>query len=83
MSTEVVWVNRNLAVIARLYRIRNVQPVWNKHADGTYKVTLQSGERGVSAVFDADELTAAFKGSETAQSTVIRNLTQIVRSLAA
>jgi hypothetical protein len=83
MSTEVVWVNRNIAVLARLHHIRGLQPTWKKQGDGQYHLTLQSGQRGVSDVFNADDLLAAFKGGEQAQTTVICRLTELVRSLEA
>jgi hypothetical protein len=81
MSTEIVWANRNLAVLARLYRLRNIQPAWTPHGDGHYRVTLRSGNRAVNLVLDRSELIAAWKGSETDQSTIIRNLTQFIRAL--
>ena len=31
MTTEIVWANRNLAMLARLYRLRNMQPAWNAY----------------------------------------------------
>jgi hypothetical protein len=81
MSTEIVWANRNLAVLARLYRLRNIQPAWDPHGDGQYRVTLRSGDRVVSVVLNRSELVAAWKGSEVDQSAIIRNLTQFLRAL--
>jgi hypothetical protein len=81
MSTEIVWANRNLAVLARLYRLRNIQPAWKPQGDGQYRVTLRSGDRVVSVVLNRDELIAAWKGSEVDQSAIIRNLTQFLRAL--
>jgi hypothetical protein len=83
MSSEIVWANRNLAVLARLYRVRNIQPLWNHQADGQYRVTLRCGERSASIVIGRDELLAACKGSEADQSAVIRTLTQFIRTLTA
>jgi hypothetical protein len=80
MSTEIVWANRNLAVLARLYRLRNIRPAWNRHGDGQYCVTLRHGERAGSAVLNRSELIAAWHGSEAAQSVVIRSLTQFIRT---
>ena len=81
MSTEIVWANRNLAVLARLYRLRNIQPAWDPHDNGGYRVTLRCGDRAASVVLDRNELIAAFRGSEADQSTIIRTLTQFVRAL--
>jgi hypothetical protein len=81
MSTEIVWANRNLAVLARLYRLRNIQPAWNPHGSEGYRVTLRCGDRAASVVLDRNELIAAWRGSEADQSTVIRALTQFIRTL--
>jgi hypothetical protein len=82
MSTEIVWANRNLAVLGRLYRLRNVQPAWNPCGDGQYRVTLSCGDRAGSVVLNRSELVAAWQGSEADQSAIIRSLTQFLRSLA-
>jgi hypothetical protein len=81
MSTEIVWANRNLAVLARLYRLRNIQPAWNPDGSEGYRVTLRCGDRAASVVLDRNELIAAWRGSETDQSAVIRALTQFIRAL--
>ena len=81
MSTEIVWANRNLAVLARLYRLRNIQPAWNSQGTGEYRVTLRYGDRAASVVLDRNELIAAWRGSEADQSAIIRTLTQFVRAL--
>jgi hypothetical protein len=81
MSTEIVWANRNLAVLARLYHLRNIRPAWNRHGDGQYRVTLRHGERTGSAVLNRSELIAAWQGSEADQSVIIRSLTQFIRTL--
>ena len=81
MSTEIVWANRNLAVLARLYRLRNIQPAWNPQGAGEYRVTLRCGDRAASVVLDRNELISAWRGSEADQSTIIRTLTQFIRAL--
>ena len=81
MSSEIVWANRNLAVLARLYRVRNIKPLWNQHGDGQYRITLHSGDRAASIVVSRDELLAACKGSEAEQSAVIRMLTEFIRTM--
>ena len=81
MSTEIVWANRNLAELARLYRLRNVQPASNPYGDGKYRVTLCCGERMASVVLEPNELIAAWKGSEADQSAIIRSLSQFMRAL--
>jgi hypothetical protein len=83
MSTEIVWANRNLAVLARLYRLRNIQPAWNHYGEEQYRVTLRSGDRAASLVLSRNELVAAWKGSEVDQSAVIRSLTQFLRAFMA
>jgi hypothetical protein len=67
--------------LARLHRLRNVQPSWNPHEDGQYRVTLCCGDRTVSVVLKRSELIAAWKGSEADQSAIIRSLSQFIRAL--
>jgi hypothetical protein len=81
MSAEIIWMNRNLAVLARLYHLRNIQPVWTKQDDGFCRMTLRWGDRGVSAVFGTDQLIEASKGAESAQMATICKLAELVRSL--
>jgi hypothetical protein len=81
MSTEILWANRNLAVLARLYHLHNIQPLWDPQGEGQYRVTLRSGDRSGSVVLDRSELMAAWKGSETHQATIIRSLSQFIRAL--
>jgi hypothetical protein len=81
MTTEIVWANRNLAMLARLYRLRNMQPAWNAYGDGQYLVTICCGERAANIVVNRSELIAAWKGSEADQSTIIRSLTESMRML--
>ena len=83
MSSEIVWANRNLAVLARLYRVRNIKPLWDQQGDDQYRVTLRTGDRSASMVLSRDELLAACKGSEADQSAIIRALTQFMRTLTA
>jgi hypothetical protein len=83
MSNEILWANRNLAVLARLYRLRNLQPAWNHYGDEQYRVTLRSGDRAASLVLDRSGLVAAWKGSEADQSAIIRSLTQFLRAFIA
>jgi hypothetical protein len=83
MTTEIVWANRNLAMLARLYRLRNLQPAWNPHGDGQYIVTICCGGRAVNAVVDRGELISAWRGSEKDQFAIIRSLAEAMRLVAA
>ena len=81
MSTEIIWANGNLAVLARLHRLRNMQPAWSPCGDRQYCVTLACGDRAVSILLNRSELIGAWKGSEADLSAIIRTLAQFMRSL--
>ena len=81
MSTEIIWVNRNLAVLAPLHRLRIMQPAWSACGDRQCRVTLACGDRAVSILLNRSELIGAWKGSEADLSAIIRTLAQFMRSL--
>jgi hypothetical protein len=81
-SPEILWANRNLAMLARLSKVGTISPVWSKDPDG-YRLTIQSGHGSTTAVFPASVLAKAYRGDTSAQTGLIRTLRALVGSISA
>ena len=77
---EILWVNRLIAMLARVQRVRLTAPVWKKASLRQYSLTVRVGDRGVTAVFEQDLISQAFQGDPPAQSQVTRALAELLRS---
>jgi len=78
---EIIWANRNLAVLARLYKVRSLRSSWTLSDERYYAVRLEASNRFLTATIDGEALRHALKGMEREQADVIRTLTALVRSL--
>jgi hypothetical protein len=80
-TEEVIWANRNLAVLARLYKVRRLRSSWTIADERYYSVRLEASDRFLTATIDGKALRDALKGMEHEQAAIIRTLTALVRSL--
>lgn len=80
-SAEILWANRNIAVLARLHHVRGIRPVWSRHTERVHRVTIAAGQRDVSDLVSVEDLAAALKGSETAQARLVRRFSEMVSAL--
>jgi hypothetical protein len=80
-TEEVIWANRNLAVLARLYKVRRLRSSWTSADERNYSVRLEVPDRFLTATIDGQALRGALKGMEHDQAVVIKTLTALVRSL--
>jgi hypothetical protein len=80
-NSEIIWANRTLAMLARLYRVRTIRPVWTTDGSQQYKLTIQTGQRSASTLLSIDSMRAGFRGNEETQATIVRELSGLMRSL--
>ena len=80
-SAEILWANRNIAVLARLHHVRGIRPVWSRHTEALHRVRLEAGERDVTDLVAVDDLVAALKGVEPAQAKLVRRFSELVTAL--
>lgn len=80
-SAEILWANRNIAVLARLHHVQGIRPVWSRHTEKVHRVTLAAGQRDVSGLVSVDDLLAAQKGVELAQARLVRHFSAMVSAL--
>jgi hypothetical protein len=82
MSTEeTLWANRNVALLARLYKVRGLRVEWSIADQDLYALRLAGSEKVVTATIDRGALSRSLKGIEQDQAAMIRTLTSLVRSL--
>jgi len=82
-NSEIIWVNRTLAMLARLYRVRAIRLVWTTDGSQQYKLTIQTGQRSASTLLSIDSMRAGFRGNEEVQAVIVRELSGLMRSLVA
>ena len=83
MSTsETLWVNRTLAMLARANRLRRVVPVWALEKDNTYRLTIVSGSRSAAVTLTEVTIRHACGGDQVSQAELIRTLRELVVSIA-
>jgi hypothetical protein len=80
-NSEIIWVNRTLAMLARLHHIRAIRPVWATDGNEQYKLTVQTGQRSASTLLNIDSMREGFRGNEESQARIIRELSVLMRSL--
>ena len=80
-SAEILWANRNIAVLARLHHVRGIRPVWTRHTEAMHRITLAAGERDVTDLVAIDDLVAALRGVEPAQAKLVRRFSELVTKL--
>jgi hypothetical protein len=80
-NSEIIWVNRTLAMLARLHRVRTIQPVWTADGSHQYKLTVKMGQRSAFTLLNIDSMREGFHGNEQVQATIIRELSGLMRSL--
>jgi hypothetical protein len=82
-NSEVIWVNRTLAMLARLHRVKPIRPVWTPEGSQQYKLTIHTGQRSVSTVLNIDSMREGSRGNEQVQATIVRELSGLMQSLVA
>jgi hypothetical protein len=82
-NSEIIWVNRTLAMLARLHHIKTIRSLWTADGGQQYKLTIQTGQRSASTLLSIDSIRAGFRGSEEVQATIVRELSSSMRSLIA
>ena len=82
-NSEIIWVNRTLAMLARLHRVRTIRPVWTTDGSQQYKLMIQTGQRSASTVPNIDSMREGFRGNEEVQAVIVRELSRLMRSLVA
>jgi hypothetical protein len=80
-TTAIVWVNSQLAALARLHRVDAFRPVWHTAGPHTYTLTVQAGAFSVSTLFETDLLAGAFNGEESQCAMLRRTLAGLMRSV--
>ena len=77
MSTnETIWVNRTIAMIARVKQLR-VMPVWNLVDDSVYSLTLACGARSATMNLSILDVRSALGGNESCQANLVRAISDL------
>jgi hypothetical protein len=82
-TAAIVWVNLQLAALARLHHVGALRPVWHTTGPHGYTLTLHADSFRVSTLFDTDLLAGAFNGEESQYAMLLRTLGKLVRSVSA
>jgi hypothetical protein len=82
MSTpETLWVNRHLALLARMHTVGRLHTLWRRDEAGQYCITIEAKGHRATAAFGKDELLSAYRGDDGAQGNVVRALSALIRTL--
>jgi hypothetical protein len=82
ITNETVWVNRMIAMIARVNRLR-VIPVWALVDDRIFTLTLACGARSATTNLSIGDVRSALGGNESSQATIARTITELFGRVAA
>jgi hypothetical protein len=80
-NSEIIWVNRTVAMLARLHRVKAVRPVWTTEGSEQYKLTIHAGQRSASTLLNINSMREGFRGNDEVQATIVRELSGLMRSL--
>lgn len=81
-TAAMVWVNSQVAMLARVYHLEAFRPVWHAAGPQTWSLTVHSESFSVSTLFETDLLANAFEGEESHCAILLRTLRTLVRSAA-
>ncbi|HET8547261.1 MAG TPA: hypothetical protein VFL57_04620, partial [Bryobacteraceae bacterium] len=81
-TAAMIWVNSQLAVLARLHHLDGLRPLWQSAGPHSYELKLQTNGLTVSTTFESDLLAGAFDGEVGSCATLLRALRALVRSVA-
>jgi hypothetical protein len=81
MLAALICANCTLAMVARLHRIQQLQPVWTPLADDKVALSVAYNGRSARTVLDAEALRRAFDGDEGVQRRLVRAFAGLLKSI--